>query len=166
MDAHCYSVLGRWASAVVLEYIEEALAEVPDGGARPSHLVGAPSSLNLDNSLAALEDRLQVAEAQLRTFASPRCTEAVAAEAVLLQDKAAEDVRIGSVPTEAFVRNLESGRVHVCASSNPDLPSTFWTTSCGWAFARSSTAWELVEITEALDVAPVLRCGSCKSLRC
>ena len=120
--------LGRWASAQVLEYVEEAYAESPQGpqGAEPPEKDW--------EATPAWEERLRAVEAQ---------------QAAVLQE-----VRAGARPTApgavleappkekeeevAFVHLMTGGarKIHVQASRHPLAPSWTWSTRCGVRFAH------------------------------
>ena len=122
--------LGRWASAAVLGYVEEALAEAVHG-ARPSYLERVEV---LEEPMQALAVRLAAVEkdiSKLRKKNLDYRRRAEEAEAALLAVEAPEP------PARRWVLS-DNGRLHREASVQAELPDYCWRTGCGWSFARLS----------------------------
>ena len=124
--------LGRWASLVVLEYIEEAAAEVPLEAS--GQTLAQKNDLETSAPLALRYKDLEVFAARLRAV-DARLAVLDSALAALKEDdrKVSEQ---SSLPQ--LVISLAHKRAHVAATLSFATPAKFWRTRCGWAFANSS----------------------------
>lgn len=113
--------LGRWASAQVLEYVEEAYAE------RAGISLGEGAG-----ALPGLEERVRALEAA-RVAAPVPVPAPLEAEAFAAP---AQGAPAGAV-TWVVLCDGPTRRVHVQASTHPSTPSWAWVTRCGWRFANA-----------------------------
>ena len=145
--------LGRWASAAVLGYIEEAYSEMV--GSASYGTAEATAVPALEARIAALEGLIDQVRSQL-----PSSTRALATEAdtALLETPPAE-------PELVLVRgtNRHAKAIHIRASCAAGQPSDAWRTRCGWAFT-AAYAFEEVALDEAVR-APSEKCPRCWKAR-
>ena len=123
--------LDRWASTQVLEYVEEAYAEVPGTG----QAVGAPQLQSEEDwaPLPALHDRLKAVEEQ-QALISEKLSNGVKQSVQTMphlpvgcQDIGQEELFVLALTSPANRRKL-----HVRASVHWTAPSHAWSTRCGW----------------------------------
>ena len=157
-------MLGRWASAAIMGYVEEALAELPvsgDGSRRKK-----PPTNPLDDwemAVPALEERLKAMGSQLaRVRERMSKSEAKVSE---IEQKA-----VAAAPEPLVRRFLKStrpnGKIHREASrASEDTPTWAMTTGCGWRFGLS-LHYEWITETEFRQTEDRLLCDKgCDVLR-
>ena len=130
---------GRWASATVLEYIEEALAQCTanwkpstTGPASPSSLLpGLPMAERTlalpwgsGGELEPLSERASKAEARIEELSSR-----LDAGLTELRDS------VAIAPDEMGV--LSGSKFHYLPQGGLELPRPLWATACGWRFGTS-----------------------------
>ena len=129
VSLRCIMHLGRWSSACVLGYVEEALSETSFGEARP--VCVAPPAEALDGVLRDFERRMKDVDEGLRTLQT---------RVDQLPCTTAGVVAAGSAPGHPMPPRrrwvvIEGGRCHECASTPLGMPSYLWRTVCGIRFA-------------------------------
>ena len=110
---------GRWASTVVLDYLESAIAESNLGQA-------FEGSANLPTDLDA---RIARIEKLLRNFATQKKADEVSVETLrIVANETADRVRADA---EFCSVSFSGGRTHKLASYTTSKPSAAWRTRCG-----------------------------------
>ena len=152
--------LGRWASTQVLEYVEEAYAEVPGTG---QAFGASPLQSEVDWApLPALHDRLKAVEEQQALISekmSNGAKQSVRTEPHLTvgcQDIGQEELFVLATTGPANRRKL-----HVRASVHWTAPSHAWSTRCGWYF--SAQGFRLLRRSQ-VEEAPYDSCKHCWKL--
>ena len=146
--------LGRWSSAAVLGYVEEALSEKALGEDAADRL-SAPED-RLDAVVANLQTRIDQVNEKLLTWSPPSELRAVA-------DSVAPAAPSTPAPDAAprWVQ-ISGGRCHMLASAALDMPSVFWKTRCGIRYAAPGrSSFVLHEEAAVRRMAPDSLCGRC-----
>ena len=157
-------MLGRWASAAIMGYVEEALAELPvagDGSRRKK-----PPAKPFDDwevAVPALEERLKKLEAQLA-----KVREQQSRNEAKVTEIAQKAVAAAPAPLERrFLKSTRpNGKIHREASrASENTPTWAMTTGCGWRFGLS-LHYEWVTEAEFLQAEEKLLCDrDCDVLR-
>ena len=127
--------LGRWGSATVVSYVEEAMAEVTANWHKPGE--GAPAQqldIGVKGGAPNLAERLDQLEEKLREVQQTRNEESRETAELRTQ---LEEMSARSTPG-AIVTGLDC--VHAVAEGVLEWPAMYWSTVCGWRFGNSSTA--------------------------
>ena len=143
--------LGRWASAVVLEYIEEAYAEAPHG--RPGRVEGElewSATPPWEERLQALEKKQRALLEEVRAGTRPEAHGAVLAAPPLEREM---------LPAHVLLMTPGSHKVHRQASGHPLAPSWTWATRCGCRFA--ALPFRFLDDARLREVEPAALCKRC-----
>ena len=129
--------MGRWATSTVLEYIEEAMAEMTSswslGGSssssRPAGNAGSSGGCpRIGDRLDRMEQLLE--EVQARAAAAGTANQETARITAQLAKQA-------SCQRVVWRMRQDASAVHLVAEAFMDLPASAWTTVCGWKFGQS-----------------------------
>ena len=138
--------VGRWASATVLEYIEEAIRELPRGS-RGEVIVSEPATADSHLlPLGALLDRVARAEDAIASLVERGP-----------QPPPLPDVEVAA-PSLPFLVNVRSGVLHARASGSEPR------TCCGWHFGSCMADIRAKTEEQATQLAH-LACGRCSPLK-
>ena len=130
-------MLGRWASAAIMGYVEEALAElpVPGDGSRREEPAPAKPTDDWEVAVPALEERLKTLESQLA-----KVRERMSRSEAKVTEIAQKAVAAAPEPLERrFLKSTRpNGKIHREASrASENTPTWAMTTGCGWRFGLS-----------------------------
>ncbi|CAK0845264.1 unnamed protein product [Prorocentrum cordatum] len=142
--------VGRWASCTVLEYVEEALTDLPlDGQGRTASSSSEPPP---EAQLEPLARRVANLEASMQSHAEARGR----------PTSRLPEVKISAPPAgwSRWVRSESSGTIHAVASP-PDTPLPSWRTCCGWRFGSPASLSTFLSEAPAPDGANL--CRKCPS---
>ena len=128
---------GRWHSAAVMAYIEEALGEVTHlwaGGGAPPVLSAPAAALTAEPEvMLSLSARAEAAETQLANLRSAVShVQEVALSALDSRIDALED------PSARPFIVVAEGKAHAMGAGVEELPRALWTSLCGWRCGVSS----------------------------
>ena len=143
--------LGRWRSAAVLRYAEEALREMPTNGRLEQPLART--------SLETLE-KLPEDPVEKKDQASVPKNTAVKQEDEPLVMENTEEL-VGRSEKTLFVKattRTPFRPAHLVTMANWRVPMASWTTACGWKFAANPSGFKFViEVTTDMH-----KCSKCK----
>ena len=161
---------GRWASASVLEYVEEALAQRTHmwsvssaSSASASQALPAlpPSAPGIENLLGASQLPGEIASLSDRT-SSVECALASLQDAVdarVLEHS--EAVRVAT--DESCV--VSNSRIHFIPQGGLELPRPMWAALCGWRFGISNVGSLSILPLEKTAHLSIERCDRCMRRR-
>ena len=158
-------MLGRWASAAIMAYVEEALAELPvsgDGSRRKKQGQAKPFD-DWEVAVPALEERLKKLEVQLA-----KVREQQSRNEAKVTEIAQKAVAAAPAPLERrFLKSTRpNGKIHrEAARASENTPTWAMTTGCGWRFGLS-LHYEWITEAEFLQAEEKLLCDrDCDVLR-
>ncbi len=145
--------LGRWRSAAVLRYAEEALREMPTNGR-----LGQPWACSPQEAAEKLPEK----EEEGKTSTSPTiemAIEKIDGETPLME---VTEELVGKKEKQLFVRDTTRTPfrpAHLVTLANWRIPMASWTTACGWKFATNPSGFKFV-IDDTVDMH---KCSKCKT---
>ena len=146
--------LGRWASAAVMAYVEEALSELAPGA--PRKMVETVE--DWASPLPALSARVSAVEEKLEALRKkvPRLLPAARKAEVVTQ----EVTVVAPPPDRRWVEATAGGKLHREVSGCAALPAYCWKTGCGWYFG-SSTGYDFATDVRAQNWTGPRCAGGC-----
>ena len=133
--------LGRWASAVVLGYIEEAAADLPIQTGGP----GLMRRLGESHPLAARIDALDDLATKVRSLdADLSALHARVGQLQVVDAQASTEDSKNSV-----ILHMTYRTAHIARSRAPGAPACEWRTRCGWLYGVTCVFAMVDEVPEA-----------------
>ena len=145
--------LGRWRSAAVLRYAEEALREMPTNGKLRQPPDVAPAAVPEQMSEEDDEEQVRMELNQPKVGDKAREVPPPSLAAENWVEKSDKQLLVKATTRTPF------RPAHVVTLANWKIPMTSWTTACGWRFAANPSGFKFV----IDDEADLHRCSKCKA---
>ncbi len=145
--------LGRWRSAAVLRYAEEALREMPTNGKLRQPPVVAPAAVPEKNSEEDDEEQVRMELNQPKVGDETQEVPLPSLAAENWVEKSDKQLLVKATTRTPF------RPAHVVTLANWKIPMASWTTACGWRFAANPSGFKFV----INDEADLHRCSKCKA---
>ena len=147
--------LGRWKSAMILEYAKEALETMPaNRHVAPSSWVASSDSKDVSELLAENE---KAVKKQVENFRRDVAT--VKAELTLKMKELEKDCSEGGGNLPKLVQSLTGKVTHYNVALVASSPPITWRTRCGWFFGRSNFCF-----VQGVGTVNCLKCKAAQSI--
>ena len=145
--------LGRWRSAAVLRYAEEALREMPTNGRLEQPLASASLEMveKLPEDVAKEKDPATVVNSTVAE--EKKCEPPVMENTEELVGKSEKKLFVKATTRTPF------RPAHLVTMANWRVPMASWSTACGWKFAANPSGFKFV----IEDTTDMHKCSKCKA---